>query len=117
MAVRRDARLGCLLPDIVPFRSPASTESILKEFSCQHNVVYRTRNPGAPLPPYFRYNDSAINSPGMRPSPPDELRLLGKGIKQLRRKHRWTQQELAKRCNIHYQFLGGIEIGRASCRE
>ena len=47
----------------------------------------------------------------MRPSPPDELRLLGIGIKQLRRKHRWTQQELAKRCNIHYQFLGGIERG------
>ena len=47
----------------------------------------------------------------MRPVPPDELRLLGRGIKQLRRKHRLTQQELAKRCNIHYQFLGGIERG------
>jgi transcriptional regulator with XRE-family HTH domain len=47
----------------------------------------------------------------MRPSPPDELRLLGRGIKQLRRQHRLTQQELAQRCNIHYQFLGGIERG------
>ena len=47
----------------------------------------------------------------MRPVPPDELRLLGRGIKQLRRKHRLTQQELAKRCTIHYQFLGGIERG------
>src|SRR4030095_9591710 len=63
------------------------------------------------LPRCFRYDDSAINSPGMRPSPPDELRLLGKGIKQLRRKHRLTQQELSKRCNIHSQFLGGIERG------
>jgi transcriptional regulator with XRE-family HTH domain len=41
----------------------------------------------------------------------DELQLLGAGIKQLRRKHRFTQQELAQRCNIHYQFLGGIERG------
>jgi transcriptional regulator with XRE-family HTH domain len=47
----------------------------------------------------------------MKPSAPAELRLLGAAIRQLRRKHRLTQQEVAKRSQIHYQFLGGIERG------
>ena len=47
----------------------------------------------------------------MKPSPPDDLRLLGAAIKQLRRKHRLTQEQVAQRSKIHYQFLGGIERG------
>lgn len=39
----------------------------------------------------------------------DELRLLGKRIKELRKKRGLTQEELAEKCHIHYKFLGGIE--------
>lgn len=41
----------------------------------------------------------------------DELKHLGARIKQLRKKLRLTQEELAERCGIHYKFLGGIERG------
>ncbi|MFB3921978.1 MAG: helix-turn-helix domain-containing protein [Terriglobia bacterium] len=41
----------------------------------------------------------------------DELKHLGARIRQLRKKQRLTQEELAERCGIHYKFLGGIERG------
>jgi transcriptional regulator with XRE-family HTH domain len=39
----------------------------------------------------------------------DEARLLGRRIKELRKKRGLTQEELAERCHLHYKFLGGIE--------
>jgi transcriptional regulator with XRE-family HTH domain len=41
----------------------------------------------------------------------DELKHLGARIRQLRKKLRLTQEELAEQCGIHYKFLGGIERG------
>lgn len=41
----------------------------------------------------------------------DELKHLGARIRQLRKRMRLTQEELAERCGIHYKFLGGIERG------
>src|SRR5437773_6058600 len=41
----------------------------------------------------------------------EELRMLGKRIKELRIKHGLTRRQLAKKSNIHYQFMGGIERG------
>jgi transcriptional regulator with XRE-family HTH domain len=41
----------------------------------------------------------------------DELKQLGARIKQLRKRMRLTQEELAEKCGIHYKFLGGIERG------
>src|SRR6266571_39801 len=41
----------------------------------------------------------------------DELRLLGTRIKGLRIKHRLSRRQLAKRADIHYQFMGAIERG------
>jgi len=41
----------------------------------------------------------------------EELRILGKRIKELRIKHGLSRRQLAKKSNIHYQFMGGIERG------
>jgi transcriptional regulator with XRE-family HTH domain len=41
----------------------------------------------------------------------EELRLLGKRIKELRIKQGLSRRQLAKGSNIHYQFMGGIERG------
>jgi transcriptional regulator with XRE-family HTH domain len=47
----------------------------------------------------------------MRRARADELRLLGTRIKELRVKRGLSRQQLAKRADIHYQFMGGIERG------
>ena len=39
----------------------------------------------------------------------DELRLLGRRIKELRKKRRLTQEQLAEKCHMHYKFLGSVE--------
>lgn len=42
----------------------------------------------------------------------NELILLGRRIRSLRSKKGWTQQELGRRANINYKFIGEIERGK-----
>jgi XRE family transcriptional regulator, regulator of sulfur utilization len=44
----------------------------------------------------------------------DELRLLGRHIRQLRKQRRLTQEHLAERSGVHTQFVGAIERGKAN---
>jgi transcriptional regulator with XRE-family HTH domain len=39
------------------------------------------------------------------------LRDLGHCIRQRRLAHKWTQAELARRCNLHRTFIGSVERG------
>jgi transcriptional regulator with XRE-family HTH domain len=39
----------------------------------------------------------------------DELKLLGRRIKELRKKRGLTQEQLAEKCHMHYKFLGSVE--------
>lgn len=39
---------------------------------------------------------------------------MGMRIRQARRKHRWSQEELAKKCGISLSFMGNIERGSRS---
>lgn len=39
----------------------------------------------------------------------DELKLLGRQIKALRKKRGLTQEQLAEKCHMHYKFLGSVE--------
>ena len=41
----------------------------------------------------------------------DEFQLLGRRIRELRKKRRLTQQELAEKAGLHFKFVGGIERG------
>lgn len=41
----------------------------------------------------------------------DEFRLLGRRIRELRKKRHLTQGELAEAAGLYFKFLGGIERG------
>jgi transcriptional regulator with XRE-family HTH domain len=39
------------------------------------------------------------------------LQALGFRIRELRLTHNWTQQDLAKKCDLHRTFIGSVERG------
>ena len=41
----------------------------------------------------------------------DESQLLGRRIRELRKKRCWTQEELAEAAGLHFKFLGRVERG------
>jgi transcriptional regulator with XRE-family HTH domain len=44
----------------------------------------------------------------------DELTLVGRRVRELRKRRRLTQEQLAKLAGVHEQFVGAIERGRAN---
>lgn len=47
-----------------------------------------------------------------KPMKENDLILLGRRIRSLRNRKGWTQQELGRRANINYKFIGEIERGK-----
>ena len=39
------------------------------------------------------------------------LQALGFRIRELRLTHKWTQEDLAKKCDLHRTFIGSVERG------
>lgn len=39
------------------------------------------------------------------------LRALGQRIRERRQSRKWTQAELARRCELHRTFIGSVERG------
>ena len=42
---------------------------------------------------------------------PSIQEAVGAKVRELRKKHGWTQEELADRCGRHWTYIGGLERG------
>ena len=38
--------------------------------------------------------------------------LLGRNIRQLRKRHGWSQMELGEIANLHFTYISGTELGK-----